>query len=166
MRIRILHGRLRDRLPVVTQSDVRSERRHDLPLILHKQAGLFQIRMRERSGRAGAGKRFGKSHRILVGKVCKARENVRPEKVAREVVEDVVVVVVEAALQCVIAKNVCRGVGDLITLDRRLARRKRIPSDVDHRNAALRNLRFGIGAVRLPWLAIFQILRAHLVEER
>ena len=59
---------------------------------------------------------------------------------------------VESAFETVIADDVRRRVGDLITLDRRLTRAECVAADVDHAHAALIDLRFGRCAVRFAGL--------------
>ena len=54
-----------------------------------------------------------------------ARERVGAEEVAREEIEDVVVEEVDPALDRVIAEEERRRVGDLVAVDRRLARVRR-----------------------------------------
>ena len=60
-----------------------------------------------------------------------AVEDVHAEEVAGEVVQDVVLAVVEAALNGVIAQDERGGVGDLAALDGGLARREGVAAEVE-----------------------------------
>ena len=122
--IRIQNRWLGHLLTVVAQAGVQGQRLHHTPLVLHEQPRFFQIRMRDWSAGPRSGERLREAGRRLVGEVGQAVEAIGTEKVAREVVEDVVVAVVEAALDGVVLQNVRGRIRNLIALDRRLARRE------------------------------------------
>src|SRR5258708_16063735 len=103
--------------------------------------------MRERSGRSGTREGLQERHRILVGEIREAVEAVGAEEVAWEVVEDVVVAVIEAALECVVLQNVGGCVRDLIALDGRLARREAVAPEEQNANATRKHRGLRIATV-------------------
>ena len=132
---------------------------------MNERGVLRHVRMRDRAGRARAGERLQETGSLPVLEIGQAGEAVRAEEVAREVVEDLVLIDVEAHLDRVAADDVGDRVRDLVALDGRLARAEGVAPDVDHADRALVDLRFRIGAVRFARLAVFRVLAAHFVEE-
>src|ERR1043166_1678250 len=122
--------------------------------------------MRDRSARAGTGERLREARRLAVIEVGEAVEDVRNEEVTGEVVEDVVLIDVEAALERVVRHHVRRGVRELFAADRRLARAERVAADVENARAFFKDLRFWISAVGQAGLGVFRPLSAYFVEER
>src|ERR1019366_5068025 len=122
LRVRVLHGRLCDLLEVVAQSGVDRERWIHLPLVLHEGRVLRHVRMRYRPSGTRAGERLQVARGDSILEVREAAEAVRAEEVTREIVEDPVLIDVEATLHGVAAKDVRQRVGDLMPPDGRLTR--------------------------------------------
>src|SRR4051794_15411467 len=166
LRISIANGWLRDFLEVVAQSGVDRQLRIELPFVVYECGVLGHVRIRDRSGRARTGERLEIAGRFAVLKIGEAVEAVRAEEIAREVVEDLVLIDVESGFDGVAADDVGDRVGDLVASDRRFARAERVTADVDDADRVLVDLRFRIGAVRFARLAVFRVLAANLVEQR
>ena len=92
-------------------------------------------------------------------------DQIGPEEVAREVVQDVVVLVVEAPLQRVRPEEVGDGVRDLPAFDRRLPRREEVLADREYGSASLQHVRLRFRAVCRSGLAVLGVLAAQLVEQ-
>src|SRR5438105_4106358 len=92
---------------------------------------LGHVGMRDRSCRARTGERLQITRGDSVLEIGEAAEAVRAEEVAREVVEDLVLIDVETDFDGVTANDVVQRVGDLMALDGRFARAEGVAADVD-----------------------------------
>ena len=166
LRIRITNRGLRDLLEVVAKAGVDRQLRIELPFVMHERGVLGHVGMRDRSRRARTGERLQIAGGDSVLEIGQTAEAVRAKEIAREVVEDLVLIDADAALDGMAADDVGQRVGDLVALDRRFTRAEGVPADVDDADRVLVDLRFRIGAVRFARLAVFRVLAADFVEER
>src|SRR5215213_282983 len=90
-----------------------------------------------RAGRSRSGERLQETRGSSDVVVSDAVELIGAREVAGEEVENVVVVVVEAALECVRTLQQRRCIGELVALDGRLARAEEVAPDRDHGRTAL-----------------------------
>ncbi len=157
LRVRIPHRRRVRLHEVVAQPEVEREVASRPPLVLGEDRVLLEVGMGLGSGRAGPLEvllvELVGAVRPAAGKRRERAERVRPAEEAGEVVQDVVELKIEAALELVLAANPRRRIRELPALDRRLARAEVVAADRQDRRAGLLNDAFGIGAVgeaRLP----------------